>query len=355
MALPGFGAAAQERLCASTVLVIGAGGLGSPALLYLAAAGVGRIVILDPDKVELSNLQRQIIFTMSDLASPKAEAAAARLQALWPELCVEPHVSAFTAENARRFVRDCDAVVDGSDNFATRYLTSDVCAWEKKPNVYASIYRYEGQATVFAPHLGAPCYRCLFPVPPPPEAVPSCADGGVLGVLPGIMGSLQAGEAIKLLTGTGEPLTGRLCHVDLRTSRFREIRLRPDPECPVCGKQPSIFEPVDYAEFCGVRQLPAHGGMDEAELRQLLATAPTRLCVLDVRELWESALQPWPHAQLHIPWAALPERVGELPAAARIVTVCREGRRSAAAAGWLTEAGWPHTRWLRTGLMDWEE
>ncbi len=351
LALPGFGVEAQRALAQSSVLMIGAGGLGSPALYYLAAAGVGHITIIDPDHVSESNLQRQILYTVDDIGMAKAEVAARRLRRLWPAIQVTPHVEHFHAKNAPGLAASADVVVDGSDTFATRYLTSDVCTWVRKPNVYASIFRYEGQISVFAPHLDAPCYRCIFPQPPPPHTVPSCADGGVLGALPGVVGSMQAVEAIKLLTGVGTPLLGRLSHVDLRAMRFREIKMRRDPLCPVCGPHPTIREPIDYDGFCGVR--PAIGAIEEDSLRRDLAQRPPGLTILDVREPWEATLEDWPHADLAIPWSLLPQRLAELPPVGRLIIVCREGRRSAHAATFLHDAGFTHTAWLRTGLMDW--
>ena len=241
----------QKRLKAARVLCIGAGGLGSPAALYLAAAGVGRLGLVDFDRVDLTNLQRQILHGTKDIGRSKLESARDRLRDVNPDIEIELHECRFSSENAQKIVADYDVIVDGSDNFATRYLSNDVCVFAGKPNVYGSVFRFEGQTTVFAPQLGGPCYRCLFPEPPPPESVPNCAQAGVLGVLPGIIGMLQAIEAIKLIVGIGESLIGRLLHFDALKVTFRELKLRRDPQCPVCGENPTIFAPIDYDQFCG--------------------------------------------------------------------------------------------------------
>src|SRR6059058_951992 len=242
--LPEVGGAGQRKLLNSSVLLLGAGGLGSPAALYLAAAGVGTLGIVDFDEVDASNLQRQILHGTKDIGRGKLESARDRLHDINPEIEIELHQCRFSSENAPQIVSKYDIVVDGSDNFATRYLSNDVCVFARKPNVYGSVFRFEGQTTVFAPHLGGPCYRCLFPEPPPPDAVPNCAQAGVLGVLPGIIGMLQAIEAIKLIAGIGESLVGRLLHFDALKTKFRELNLRRDPQCPVCGENPTIFEPI---------------------------------------------------------------------------------------------------------------
>ena len=252
LSIPEVGESGQARLAAASVLLIGAGGLGSPSALYLAAAGVGRLGIVDPDRVELSNLQRQILHGTPDIGRLKLDSARDRLGSVNPEIEVVPHPVRFTAENAMGIAADYDVIVDGTDNFPTRYLSNDIAVWQKKPNVYGSVHRFEGQCSVFAPHLGGPCYRCMFPVPPAPGAVPSCAEAGVLGVLPGLVGTLQAIEAIKLILGKGEPLTGRLLHLDSLAMKFREFTLRRDPDCPVCGSNPTITEPIDYNGFCGL-------------------------------------------------------------------------------------------------------
>src|SRR5438093_8886331 len=251
--MPEVTADGQRRLKAARVLCIGAGGLGSPAALYLAAAGVGRLGIVDFDRVDLTNLQRQILHGTKDIGRSKLESARDRLRDINPDIEVELHECRLSSENAVKIVADYDVIVDGSDNFATRYLSNDVCVFAGKPNIYGSVFRFEGQTTVFAPQLGGPCYRCLFPEPPPPESVPNCAQAGVLGVLPGIIGMLQTIEAIKLIVGIGEPLIGRLLHFDALKVKFRELNLRRDPECPVCGENRTIFAPIDYDQFCGAR------------------------------------------------------------------------------------------------------
>src|SRR5215467_14571420 len=276
----------QRRLKAARVFCIGAGGLGSPVALYLAAAGVGTIGIVDFDDVDLSNLQRQILHGTKDIGRGKLESARDRLRDINPEIEIELHNCRFSSENAPQIVSGYDLVVDGSDNFPTRYLSNDVCVFERKPNVYGSVFRFEGQTTVFAPHLGGPCYRCLFPEPPPPESVPNCAQAGVLGVLPGIIGMLQAIETIKLIVGVGEPLVGRLLHFDALKVTFRELKLRRDPQCPVCGENPTILVPIDYDQFCGVRDDQAMAEMSPLELkRKMDAGEPLQL--IDVREPFE--------------------------------------------------------------------
>src|SRR5213082_1728171 len=243
----------QRRLKAARVLCIGAGGLGSPAALYLTAAGVGTIGIVDFDDVDLSNLQRQVLHGTKDVGRGKLESAHDRLRDINPKIEIELYQCRLSSENASEIVSKYDIVVDGSDNFATRYLSNDVCVFEQKPNVYGSVFRFEVQTIVFAPHLCGPCYRCLFPEPPPPESVPNCAQAGVLGVLPGIIGMLKAIETIKLVVGIGEPLIGRLVHFDALKVQFRELKLRRDPQCPVCGENPTIFAPIDYDQFCDAR------------------------------------------------------------------------------------------------------
>src|SRR2546427_4439861 len=273
MIMPEVGAEGQQRLNAARVLCIGAGGLGSPAALYLAAAGVGAIGIVDFDDVDLSNLQRQILHGTKDVGRAKLQSAQDRLRDINPEIDIELHQCRFSSENAPQIVSKYDLVVDGSDNFATRYLSNDVCVFAQKPNVYGSVFRFEGQTTVFAPHLGGPCYRCLCPEPPPPESVPNCAQAGVLGVLPGIIGLLQAIEAIKLIVGIGEPLVGRLLHFDALKIKFRELNLRRDPECPVCGENRTIFAPIDYDQFCGA---PADDTVPAISVHELKRKTETR-------------------------------------------------------------------------------
>src|SRR5712671_2389638 len=276
----------QKRLKAARVLCIGVGGLGSPAALYLAAAGVGRLGLVDFDRVDLSNLQRQILHGTKDIGRSKLESAQDRIRDINPEIEIELHHCRFSSENAPQIVSKYDMVVDGSDNFATRYLSNDVCVFEHKPNVYGSVFRFEGQTTVFAPHLSGPCYRCLFPEPPPPDSVPNCAQAGVLGVLPGIIGMLQAIEAIKLIIGIGDPWIGRLLHFDALKVTFRELNLRRDAQCPVCGETPTIFSPIDYEQFCGVREDETIPAMSAHELKRKM-DAREAFELIDVREPFE--------------------------------------------------------------------
>src|SRR5438270_5051405 len=351
--MPEVTAEGQKRLKAASVLCIGAGGLGSPAALYLAAAGVGRLGIVDFDKVDISNLQRQILHGTKDVGRSKLESARDRLRDINPEIELELHQCRFSSENASRIVSKYDVVVDGSDNFATRYLSNDVCVFERKPNVYGSIFRFEGQTTVFAPHLGGPCYRCLFPEPPPPESVPNCAQAGVLGVLPGIIGLLQAIEAIKLIVGIGEPLIGRLLHFDALKVKFRELNLRRDPQCPVCGENPTIVSPIDYEQFCGMRDEGGIPEMSPHELkRKIDAGEPFEL--IDVRELFEYEIDRIDGAQL-IPLGEIANRADELQRGQQIVVHCHSGTRSAQAVRLLQQRGFSNIYNLEGGIDAWSE
>ncbi|MFQ3577935.1 MAG: molybdopterin-synthase adenylyltransferase MoeB, partial [Verrucomicrobiia bacterium] len=260
----------QKRLKAAAVLCIGTGGLGSPIALYLAAAGVGRIGLVDFDIVDYSNLQRQILHGTKDVGRKKLNSAKDRIRDINPNVKIDLHDCLFKSSNAMSIVENYDVVIDGTDNFPTRYLSNDVCVFQKKPNIYGSIFRFDGQVTVFAPHLGGPCYRCMFPEPPPPGMVPSCAEGGVLGVLPGVIGVLQAIEAVKLIVGIGDALIGRLVQFDALAMKFREFKLRRDPKCPVCSENPIITAPIDYDQFCG---LPQAAAAEEAERRVPSITA----------------------------------------------------------------------------------
>ena len=349
--MPEVGVEGQERLNAARVLCIGAGGLGSPAALYLAAAGVGTIGLVDFDAVDLSNLQRQILHGTKDVGRKKVESARDRLREINPAIAIELHDERFTSANARDMVARYDVVVDGSDNFPTRYLSNDVCVWNRKPNVYGSVFRFEGQATVFAPHLGGPCYRCLFPEPPAPGTVPNCAEAGVLGVLPGIIGSIQANEAIKLILHVGEPLTGRLLHFDALKMRFREFNLRRDPECPVCGESPTITAPIDYEQFCGMRDGAVLDSISVQQLKEKLERGESIL-LLDVREPVEHDIARIENAKL-IPLRELPDRLGELNRAANIVAFCHKGVRSALAVDLLQDAGFEAVRNLVGGIDAW--
>ena len=351
--LPDIGLAGQERLKAARVLLVGAGGLGSPAALYLAAAGVGTIGLVDWDVVDVTNLQRQILHGTSGIGASKLDSARARLLDLNPHVQVETFNVRLTSHNALDIVRGFDVVVDGSDNFPTRYLVSDACALLGKPNVYGSIFRFDGQASVFDARVG-PCYRCLFADPPPPDLVPSCAEGGVLGVLPGIIGSIQALETIKLIVGVGETLVGRLLLCDARKLQFRELALTKDPECPVCGTHPTVTALIDYEAFCDVAAGgPGKDGVEIAarELREVWDRNPA-LVVLDVREPHEAAIARIDGARL-IPLGELPARLTELDGHAEIVTHCHHGVRSLRALELLKGAGFAKVRSLQGGIDAW--
>lgn len=352
LVLPEVGLEGQRRLKAARVLVVGAGGLGSPAALYLAAAGVGTIGLVDFDVVDLTNLQRQVLHGTGAVGVPKTASAQARLRDLNPHVRVEAVPERLTSANARAVVRGFDVVLDGSDNFPTRYLVNDACVLEGRPLVYGSIFRFDGQVSVFHPPAG-PCYRCLFAEPPAPGAVPSCAEGGVLGVLPGIIGSLQALEAIKLIVGAGESLRGRLVLFDALRLRFREIAIRRDPACPVCGDAPTVRELIDYEAFCGVGAPlpPGDWELDAATLAQELAS-PAPPALLDVREPWEAEIARIEGSQL-IPLGELPERIADVPVRRPIVTICHHGMRSLQAAEFLRAAGFHDVRSLAGGVDAW--
>ena len=354
--MPEVRAEGQRRLKTARVLCLGAGGLGSPAALYLAAAGVGTIGLVDFDKVDLSNLQRQILHGTKDVGRRKVDSARDRLQDLNPNVELELHDFRFSADNAADLVARYDIVVDGSDNFATRYLSNDVCVWARKPNVYGSVFRFDGQSTVFAPHLGGPCYRCLFPEPPEPGTVPSCAEAGVLGVLPGIIGMVQAIEAIKLITGIGETLLGRLLLLDAANMKFREFKLRRDPQCPVCGDSPTITEPIDYEAFCdgasprGAAMVPT---ISVHDLKRRLDEKQS-LLIVDVRERFEYEFARI-EGSILIPLQELPERLAELDSSREIVAMCKSGVRSAHAVQLLQGAGYSQSFNLEGGIDQWAE
>ncbi len=350
--MPEVGIEGQRRLKRARVLCIGAGGLGSPASLYLAAAGVGTIGLVEFDRVELTNLQRQILYTEQDRGRPKLDAAVARLRAMNPHIDVRPHDTRFNAAVAESLLRDYDIVVDGTDNFATRYLVNDACVLFRKPNVYGSIFRFEGQASVFAAADG-PCYRCLHPDPPPPGLIQNCAEGGVLGVLPGIIGTIQATEAIKLAIGQGSPLVGRFLVFDALAMRFRELKLARDPDCPVCGTHPRITELRDYDEYCdGVGEpLEADENVTVEELKARMDRKSDFLLV-DVREPAEAKICSIPGAQL-IPLNELAERYGELPKDRELIIHCRSGVRSARAAHFLKGRGYQDVHNLEGGILAW--
>jgi adenylyltransferase/sulfurtransferase len=354
LTLPEVGLAGQERLRSARVLLIGAGGLGSPAALYLAAAGVGTLGIVDADVVDLSNLQRQILHGQATLGAPKTDSARRRLGDLNPHVRVEAHPVRLTSANALELLGRYDLTVDGSDNFPTRYLVNDASVLLGRPYVYGSIFRFDGQVSVFAAPNG-PCYRCLFADPPPPDLVPNCAEAGVLGVLPGIVGSLQAAEAIKLILGIGTPLINRLMLLDVLRGQFRELELRRDPACPVCGENPAVRELIDYEAFCGVAAgaRPVGAEITIDELEQRLGDAGPEIVVLDVREPWEWEIAHIPGSR-HFPLGQLPKRLGELDGQAEIVTLCHRGQRSLTAQRLLQGAGF-RARSLAGGIDAWAE
>jgi len=350
--LPDVGVEGQQKLKAARVLLVGAGGLGSPAALYLAAAGVGTLGLVDFDVVDKTNLQRQILHGTSSVGMPKLQSAAARIKDLNPNVRVETFETRLTSENALDIIREFDIVADGTDNFPTRYLVNDACVLLDKPNVYGSIFRFEGQASVFHAKRG-PCYRCLYSEPPPPGLVPSCAEGGVLGVLPGIIGSIQAMETIKLILGAGQPLIGRLVLFDALKLQFRELKLEKDPECPVCGAHPTVTELIDYQAFCGIGAEPSYDGAEITahELRDEWQRNPA-LVVVDVREPHEYEIAHIDGAVL-MPLGELPDRLGELDGHHEIVTHCHHGARSLKALEILKAAGFSKVRSLRGGIDAW--
>jgi sulfur-carrier protein adenylyltransferase/sulfurtransferase len=353
--LPEVGVEGQRKLKAARVLTIGAGGLGSPLSLYLAAAGVGTIGIVDFDVVDLTNLQRQIVHGTATLGTSKLESAKARLTDLNPNVDIVGHEGRLTSQNALEIIKDYDIVVDGTDNFPTRYLVNDACVLLGKPNVYGSIFRFEGQASLFYAKEG-PCYRCLYSEPPPPGLVPSCAEGGVLGVLPGIIGSIQALETIKWIIGAGDSLIGRLVLFDALKLRFRELKLRKDPDCPICGKHPTIHELIDYEAFCGIGAEPDYSGVEISaeELKAERAAKGDQLVVVDVREPHEWEIAHIDGARL-IPLSQLPDRLNELDGHGEIVTHCHHGVRSMKALEILRGAGFGKVRSLAGGIDAWAE
>jgi molybdopterin/thiamine biosynthesis adenylyltransferase/rhodanese-related sulfurtransferase/molybdopterin converting factor small subunit len=355
--MPEVGVNGQRRLKAGKVLCIGAGGLGSPVALYLAAAGVGTIGIVDFDVVDFSNLQRQIIHGTPDVGRSKLASAKDRLNAINPEVNVVTHEATLTSENAFELFGPYDVIVDGTDNFPTRYLVNDACVLLGKPNAYGSIFRFEGQASVFATKEG-PCYRCLYPEPPPPGLVPSCAEGGVLGVLPGIIGVIQATETVKLIMGIGEPLIGRFLIYDALRMKFRELKLRKDPDCPVCGTHPTVNTLIDYEQFCGVAPAPSQPAsvnsateITAVELKQRLDRGD-QITIVDVREPHEYQINRIVGSTL-IPLGDIPRRFNELDPDDEIVVQCKVGARSARAAEFLRSVGFGHVLNLRGGILDW--
>jgi sulfur-carrier protein adenylyltransferase/sulfurtransferase len=350
----------QKRIKAASVLCIGTGGLGSPTALYLAAAGIGRLGLVDYDVVDFSNLQRQILHGTEDVGRKKLNSARDRIKAINPNVQVDLHDMMFRSENAMQLVQGYDIVIDGTDNFPTRYLSNDVCVLTQKPNIYGSIFRFDGQCTVFAPHLGGPCYRCMFPEPPPPGMVPSCAEGGVLGVLPGMIGVMQAIEAIKMIIGIGDPLIGRLVSFDALKLRFKEFKIRKDPTCPICGDHPTIHELIDYDQFCGIPQADAEAAK-ELQVPTITATElktkidrKDKFVLVDVRERFEYDISRIPGSKL-IPLGELPARLSELDSADEIVLHCKVGGRSAKALRILQEAGFRKLNNLQGGITAWSD
>jgi molybdopterin/thiamine biosynthesis adenylyltransferase/rhodanese-related sulfurtransferase len=354
--MPEVGMEGQLRIKAAKVLCIGAGGLGSPLALYLGAAGVGTIGVVDFDVVDYTNLQRQIIHSTADVGRKKLDSAAEKLKAINPFLNIKKYDTRLSSDNALEIFKDFDIIADGTDNFPTRYLVNDACVLTGKPNVYASIFRFEGQASIFATEQG-PCYRCLYPEPPPPGLVPSCAEGGVLGILPGLLGVIQATEVIKLILKSGDPLIGRLLLVDALGMKFRELKLRKNPDCPACGAHPTITKLIDYEEFCGIRGEEAEVAADTSdmqveELKQRLDKGDD-IFVLDVREPHEYQIC---NINGHlIPLGDLPKRVSELDSSREIVAHCRSGARSAKAVDFLRQAGFKKVRNLAGGILAWAD
>jgi molybdopterin/thiamine biosynthesis adenylyltransferase/rhodanese-related sulfurtransferase len=354
--MPEVGMEGQQKLKAARVLCIGAGGLGSPLALYLGAAGVGTLGIVDFDVVDYTNLQRQIIHTTADVGRKKLDSAAEKLKAINPFLNIRKFETRLSSDNALELFRDFDIIADGTDNFPTRYLVNDACVLTGKPNVYGSIFRFEGQASVFATKDG-PCYRCLYSEPPPPGLVPSCAEGGVLGILPGLVGVIQATEVIKLILGKGDPLIGRLLLIDALGMKFRELKLRKNPDCPACGTHRTVTKLIDYNEFCGIRgeEKPVEAGVPEIQVEELKRRldAGEDLFVLDVREPHEYQIC---NINGHlIPLGDLPKRVHELDSSREIVAHCRSGVRSAKAVAFLQQAGFKKVHNLAGGILAWAD
>jgi adenylyltransferase/sulfurtransferase len=355
--LPEVGVEGQLKLKQAKVAMVGAGGLGAPLGLYLAAAGVGRIGIVDFDVVDASNLQRQVIHGTRDIGRKKLDSAADRMTDINPNIRIDKFDTGLNSGNALEILRDYDLVVDGTDNFPTRYLVNDACVLLKKPNVYGSIFRFEGQATVFAYEDG-PCYRCLYPEPPPPGLVPSCAEGGVLGILPGIIGVVQATEAVKIILGIGESLKGRLLLYDALGMRFRELKLRRDKDCPVCGDHPTVTKLIDYQEFCGVKPVstpsaPATGVIDPIEVKKKQDSGE-KFLLLDVREPHEYQIARIPGSTL-IPLGQLPARLHELDKNAEIVAHCKMGGRSQQAVDLMKQNGFTNVRNMTGGITAWSD
>jgi len=357
--LPEVGLAGQKKICSTSVVCIGAGGLGSPIAMYLAAAGIGKIGVVDFDTVDFSNLQRQIIHGTPDVGRSKAESARDTIKRINPNVEVVLHNTRISSENALDILAGYDIVVDGTDNFPTRYLTNDACVLLKKPNVYGSIFRFEGQASVFAPHLNGPCYRCLYPEPPPPGLVPSCAEGGVLGVLPGIIGTIQATEILKLALGKGSSLIGRLLLFSALEMKFREVRLRRDPQCPLCGEHPTITQLIDYEMFCGITPQPdvPASNPDEVtvqEMKKALDDPSLGIRVIDVREPDEHQIAHVKGVPL-LPLSTLPQHFTELDPNQQIYIHCKSGVRSLRALKFLREQGFKYLKSVKGGISAWSD
>jgi molybdopterin/thiamine biosynthesis adenylyltransferase/rhodanese-related sulfurtransferase len=357
--LPEVGMEGQRRLKAARVLCVGTGGLGSPLALYLTAAGIGTLGLVDFDVVDSSNLQRQIIHSTKDIGRKKIDSAEEKLSALNPAINIVKHETMLSSANALDILKDYDIVADGTDNFPTRYLVNDACVLLGKPNVYGSIFRFEGQASVFATEAG-PCYRCLYPEPPPPGLVPSCAEGGVLGILPGLVGVIQATEVIKLILGKGDSLVGRLLLVDALNMRFRELKLRKNPECPVCGTNPTVTALIDYDHFCGIvpetpQEKNVKNGIPQITVKELKARRDSGedIFLLDVREPYEVQI-----AQIGgtvIPQNDVPNRLAEIPRDREIIVHCRSGARSQRIAEFLKQSGYPNVVNLAGGILAWSD
>lgn len=357
--LPEVGMAGQKKIRATSVLCVGTGGLGSPIIMYLAAAGIGKLGLVDFDEVDFSNLQRQIIHGTEDVGRPKTASAVESIKRINPNVEVEVYETRLTSDNALDIIRPYDIVVDGTDNFPTRYLTNDACVLLNKPNVYGSIFRFEGQASVFAPTLGGPCYRCLYPEPPPPGMVPSCAEGGVLGVLPGIIGCMQATEILKLALGKGDSLVGRLMLFNALDMKFRELKLRKDPQCPICGENPTIKELIDYEMFCGIEPEPETPEVnpDEvtvAQMKQALENASLNIKVVDVREPDEYEIARVEGVPL-LPLSELPKRFTELDPNQHYYLHCKGGVRSLKALKFLQEQGFKYVKSVAGGISAWSD
>jgi adenylyltransferase/sulfurtransferase len=355
--MPEVGMEGQLKLKKASVLLVGTGGLGAPLGMYLAAAGIGRIGLVDFDVVDYTNLQRQVIHGTKDVGRPKIDSAIETMSDINPFVKLERHETALTSENALDIIKDYDLVVDGTDNFPTRYLVNDACVLLNKPNVYGSIFRFEGQATVFA-YEGGPCYRCLYPEPPPPGLVPSCAEGGVLGILPGVIGLIQATEAVKLILGIGTTLVGRLMLYDALNMKFRELKLRKNPECPICGDHRTIHELIDYQQFCGI---PAHepepvvdlSEIDPVDVKKKIDRGDNFI-LIDVREPHEYQINRIPTSRL-IPLGTLPNQLPSLDPNAEYVMQCKSGARSGKATDFLRQAGFKNVRNMRGGILAWSD